>query len=126
MQDKEMNELHWYMLLLSRFSDWENCDMYNYISNSSDWENCLTDSAWHCITPLFQHAKMQALGKGENQEVLFYLYCGLRSEDIFPDLLLWSVYKYLTKFYFDNQCKCSYKCFHNKKAQADPLVVHYF
>ena len=32
-------------LLLSRFSDWENCDMYNYISNSSDWENCLTDAA---------------------------------------------------------------------------------
>ena len=31
-------------LLLSRFSDWENCDMYNYISNSSDWENCLTDA----------------------------------------------------------------------------------
>ena len=45
MQDKEMNELHWYMLLLSRFSDWENCDMYNYKSNSSDWENCLTDAA---------------------------------------------------------------------------------
>ena len=32
-------------LLLSRFSDWENCDMYNYISNSSDWGNCLTDAA---------------------------------------------------------------------------------
>ena len=28
-----------------QFSDWENCDMYNYISNSSDWENCLTDAA---------------------------------------------------------------------------------
>ena len=33
-------------LLLSRFSDWENCDMYNYISKSSDWENCLTDAAF--------------------------------------------------------------------------------
>ena len=35
-------------LLLNRFSFWENCDIYNYISNSSDssvWENCLTDAA---------------------------------------------------------------------------------
>ena len=41
-------------LLLSRVSDWENCDKYNYISNSSDLENCLTDAAVDsCICFIF-------------------------------------------------------------------------
>ena len=38
--------MHAVKLLWSRFSDWENCDKYNYISNSSDWENCLTDATY--------------------------------------------------------------------------------
>ena len=32
-------------MLLSRLSDWENCDIYNSISRPSDWGNCLTDAA---------------------------------------------------------------------------------
>ena len=42
------------LLLLSRFSDWENCDMYNYIRNYSNWENCLTEGPLTdaaCILP---------------------------------------------------------------------------